>query len=178
MRERMTEHMTVDAAVEFLEHSSHEMLNPSIEGYVNPSAGGVHVDDGYAKLIAQAQAVGAEALKRYEKELVEVKPQKIYISGKMKGLTQEQIDLNFGKAEHILHTNGYDTINPSKIHIEGLEYEELLQVDFRLIDLCDGILVQDNWTDSEGAAREKAYAMATGKPVYRMTVGGKIYKEV
>ena len=89
-----------------------------------------------------------------------------------------EVDLSGHLAEHILHTNGYDTINPSKIHIEGLEYEELLQVDFRLIDLCDGILVQDNWTDSEGAAREKAYAMATGKPVYRMTVGGKIYKEV
>lgn len=107
-----------------------------------------------------------------------LKGKKIYISGKMKGLTQEQIDLNFGKVEHVLHTNGYDTINPSKIHIEGLEYEELLQVDFRLIDLCDGILVQDNWMDSEGAAREKAYAMATGKPIYRIIDNYRIFKEM
>lgn len=178
MRERMTEHMTVDAAVEFLEHSSHELRNPSIRGYVHPGVGGVHVEDGYARLIAQAQAVGAKALKQWREELSEVKPEKIYISGKMKGLTQEQIDLNFGKVEHYLRMNEYDVINPSKVHIEGLEYEELLQVDFRLIDLCDGIIMLENWVDSEGAAREKAYAIATGKPVYRMADGGKIFKEV
>lgn len=174
----MVRHMTIDEAIGFLERSSHEMLNPSTRGYVNPSAGGVHIEDGYARLIAQAQAVGAKVLKRWRKELVEVKPEKIYISGKMKGLTQEQIDLNFGKAEYVLRINGCDVINPSKVHIKGLKYEELLQVDFRLIDLCDGIILLDNWTDSEGAAREKAYAIATGKPVYRMAGGGKIFKEV
>ena len=64
------------------------------------------------------------------------------------------------------------------VDVPYMDYEELMQIDFRLIDLCDGVFMLDNWTDSAGAAREKAYAMATGKPVYRMTVGGKIYKEV
>ena len=43
-----------------------------------------------------------------------------------------------------------------------------------MIDLCDGVLMLDNWVDSAGAKRERAYAIAAGKPVYEVNVMGEI----
>jgi hypothetical protein len=45
---------------------------------------------------------------------------------------------------------------------DDLQREEMLQVCFRLIDICDEVWV---YGDSEGCRREAKYAKSVGKPV-------------
>lgn len=99
---------------------------------------------------------------------------KIYISGKMNGLSRGQIEEEFKFGEYKLKNRNAFPVSPHRIEIPFMGYEELMQIDFKVIDLCDGVLMLDNWTESAGAKRERAYAIATGKPVYEVDVMGEI----
>lgn len=103
-----------------------------------------------------------------------LKGKKIYISGKMNGLSPGQIGENFYNGEAKLLKAGALPVSPYKVDVPYMSYEELMQIDFRLIDLCDGVLMLDNWTDSAGAKRERAYAIAIRKPVYEEDGNGKL----
>lgn len=95
---------------------------------------------------------------------------KIYLSGKMTGLTKRQILRNFGKAEKKLIKAGFSVMNPSVTYhmknIKEFSYEEWLKIDFTMLDVCDAIYMLDNYQDSEGAKKELAYAISKGKKVY------------
>lgn len=172
----MIKDMTTREAIEILEITARKILNPDIEGYINPALGGIYIDSKTAEHLATAQLAGAKVLRQLREGAGQKKRKRLYISGKMKGLSQGQIDRNFRESELALHEAGYDTINPSKVHAEGLEYEELLQIDFKLIDMCDGIFMQNNWVTSVGAKREHEYARAMGKDIYGMTGIGQVVK--
>jgi hypothetical protein len=60
-----------------------------------------------------------------------------------------------------------DVLPISPLHLfsfmeDDLKREEILQVCFRLIDICDEVWV---YGDSEGCRREAKYAKSVGKPV-------------
>ena len=60
---------------------------------------------------------------------------KIYISGKMSGLSLGQIGENFYNGEAKLLKAGALPVSPYKVDVPYMDYEELMQIDFRLIDL-------------------------------------------
>jgi hypothetical protein len=99
---------------------------------------------------------------------------KVYLSGKMTGLTPEQFSQNFKVAEEkaILDlSHFYDKVlivNPDFKSINtkyGWPYEDCLETDFNAIKICDAIYLLPNWTDSPGAQREYHFAKAYDKTI-------------
>ena len=91
-----------------------------------------------------------------------------YISGKITGF--KHYKEVFQAAEDVLVAHGHKVINPAKLEgLQALSYEDILRIDFKLIDKADAVILLPNWSDSFGAFREYCYAIATGKQIY----GGK-----
>lgn len=100
---------------------------------------------------------------------------KVYISGKMTGLSEEKIWDNFRKVEAFLakaKTNDEieSIMNPAVTYamrkFNAFSYEDWLHIDFAMIDACDAVFLLPNWKDSMGAKREIAYAYKNGKAVF------------
>lgn len=85
------------------------------------------------------------------------RPKRVYISGKITGLSEKEWTENFEAAEKALTEAGYRVINPAKVKVD-LDYHKYIAVDLLLISMCDAIYMLDNWQDSNGARveREKA----------------------
>lgn len=102
---------------------------------------------------------------------------RVYISGKMTGLSWKQVLKNFSnaqeKVERFFKSKGYDKIvifNPAFKTVNvvnGFDYEECMEMDFLMIKLSDAIFLMDNWYSSSGANRELHYALAHKKDVYK-----------
>ena len=102
---------------------------------------------------------------------------KIYISGKMTGLSKEKIWDNFRKVETFIVKHGRhddkkveSVMNPAVTYamqkFDAFSYEDWLHIDFAMLDACDAVVPLPNWKDSMGAKREIAYAYKHGKEVY------------
>lgn len=102
---------------------------------------------------------------------------KVYLSGKMTGLSEEKIWDNFRKVETFLVKGCYygdekieSVMNPAVTYamqkFNAFSYEDWLHVDFAMLDACDAVCLLPNWKDSMGAKREIAYAYKHGKDVY------------
>ena len=100
---------------------------------------------------------------------------KIYISAKMNGCLDYRD--KFNEAENKLREIGCDTVNPctiSDILIQTFSYfnkkpevSVFMRDDIIKLCDCDGILMLDNWTDSEGAIWEFLIAKKVlGIPVF------------
>ena len=88
----------------------------------------------------------------------------LYISGKITG--DPDYKRKFAEAQKSLETKGYDIINPCEIgEYAFLSYEQLLHIDFALIDVADAIYLLRDWAGSSGAKREKEHAEMLGKKV-------------
>lgn len=90
----------------------------------------------------------------------------VYISGKISG-TSDYME-RFQKAEDLLISKGYRVINPAKVMcpLDGtLDYEQMMELDFRLIDWAHTIFMMHGWQQSCGANRELGYALGTSKDV-------------
>ena len=88
----------------------------------------------------------------------------VYISGKITGNENHKAD--FAGAETFLREKGFNVINPcTACEFDFFEYEDFLRVDFALIDVADAVFMLYNWRDSNGASRERNYALATRKTV-------------
>lgn len=82
---------------------------------------------------------------------------KIYISGKITGLPEEEAIANFQVAEDIIRKMGHEPINPLKIHPEGLSWNEYMLKDIKILltlTESDGFYVMKNYIDSKGARIE------------------------
>lgn len=94
---------------------------------------------------------------------------RVFISGRMSGLSEEEYNKRFRMAEFYLWCNGYTIVNPCvfarMFDKVGMEYGEALLFDLDVIAHCDAIYMLSNWTESKGAAVEKAFAEALGKEV-------------
>lgn len=89
---------------------------------------------------------------------------KVYISGKITGLSVEEITSKFHNAEVTLSALGVECINPFTAvpYVKGKTWEEYMVDDFRLLLQCDTIYLLDNWQDSKGAKVELAVAKELG----------------
>lgn len=81
----------------------------------------------------------------------------IYISGPMEGV--ENYEENFRRAENDLTEAGYKVVNPAEIDVEGMDREEILDIDLKLLRECDGICMLKGWQQSCGANREYGFAV-------------------
>lgn len=89
----------------------------------------------------------------------------VYISGKI--TNNENFKDDFLKAEQWLKLNDYTPINPAKVSedLPNLTYQQLMAIDYKLIELCDAIFMLDGWQKSKGACAELSYAKSLGKKV-------------
>jgi nucleoside 2-deoxyribosyltransferase len=89
---------------------------------------------------------------------------KIYISGAITN-NPNYIE-QFNEAENVLKSLGHKVINPVALNAFPFNYQEFMQICFKLIDLSDGIYMLNGWENSKGANAELSYANALGKNVY------------
>jgi hypothetical protein len=100
-----------------------------------------------------------------------VKIETVYVSGP---LTKGNLYRNTKRAVELgaqLRSYGFLPFVPHAFSmgefICPLDYEEAMSLDFRWIDHLDVVLrCPTEWGPSEGADREVAYALKTGKPVF------------
>lgn len=83
------------------------------------------------------------------------KKKRIYISGKMKGLSDYRT--YFNDAEELLK-NEYTVINPARFEHTSDKWEDRMLHDLNVLKSCDAIYMIPNWTDSNGAQVEYYFA--------------------
>ena len=91
---------------------------------------------------------------------------KIYISGKMTGLSKEEIDNNFNKGVREVKKLGFIPVNPNDIPAyfmngknDNPTYEEWIRGDLIELCKCHAIYMLRNWQDSTGAKIEMRVAI-------------------
>jgi hypothetical protein len=96
---------------------------------------------------------------------------KIYISGKISGLSIEEYTANFNNTEKYLE-NLYSRfnvkiVNPLNINpFLGIKtWHGYMINDVRALLKCDAIYIMDNWSESRGAKIELAIALLTKKKI-------------
>ncbi len=88
---------------------------------------------------------------------------KIYISGKITGLTPDQAFSFFNNAELYLTEKGYEVINPITIpHEHDKTWESYMRNDLKALLDCDEIYMLNNWNESRGAIIEHDLANKLG----------------
>ena len=94
---------------------------------------------------------------------------KVYISGKMRGMTEEESRRKFKEAELHLKALGCEVINPwdteqeKKKHCK--QWGDYILFDLKILSECDSIYMLDNWQDSWGAKCEHAFASGRGMEI-------------
>lgn len=94
---------------------------------------------------------------------------RIYISGKITGLTKTEAWYNFDEARRRLRWIGHDVINPMFIgaYIPGMDWKAYMTIAYGVLHdpSMDAIYMLKNWTESIGAVIEWTWAQARGLPV-------------
>ena len=94
---------------------------------------------------------------------------RVYISGKMTGMREEDSRALFRCGCSVVECCGHTPINPWDVneYMPNATYEELMQEDLRIIrEEADALFVLANYHTSAGAHREIAEAITKGIPVY------------
>ena len=84
---------------------------------------------------------------------------KIYISGAISNLPEEEYTANFERAEKFLRANGYEPINPLKVLKKGESPNDTLM-------FCSGLYMLNNWLNSIGARADYEYSLQTPNMLY------------
>jgi hypothetical protein len=90
----------------------------------------------------------------------------VYISGgRVTDNTNYFSDFYMGEIQAI--QLGYKTVNPTLLAtmFPNLTNEQYLALDYKLIDMADGIFMLHEWQKSKGACAELSYAKSLGKKV-------------
>lgn len=90
---------------------------------------------------------------------------KVYISGRISGLKQEDAIQKFEAAEKALRRffPNLKLVNPFKLHDDlSQPWEKLMARDIEELLTCDCIYLLDNWGKSKGARIEYAIARELG----------------
>ena len=92
---------------------------------------------------------------------------KIYISGRISGLSLPEVKNRFQEAQDFLEGLGLEVINPTKNGLtESHTWEQHMVRDIELLLECEAIYMFDGWQDSVGASIEYDIAIRTGKDVW------------
>ena len=102
----------------------------------------------------------------------------IYISGKITDNPNYKDE--FFEAEGWLANQGYKPINPSNIDVvlPELTYEQYMAIDYKLLEMADGIFMLHDWQKSKGACAELSYAKSLGKKVIYQDYYGRGRKNI
>lgn len=88
---------------------------------------------------------------------------KIYISGKISGLTETEAKLLFENAEKVCIEMGYEPVNPMKLnHNHDKSWEAYMKEDIIALMGCDSIYMLSNWRHSKGAVVEHNLSQELG----------------
>ena len=88
---------------------------------------------------------------------------KVYISGKITGLTFDAVKSKFTAATHELQALGHEAVNPLENGVTYHEpYEMHMKADIGMLLQCDAVYMLSDWEYSRGATLEKSIAEATG----------------
>lgn len=95
--------------------------------------------------------------------------ERVYIAGKMTGLSMEEIQNRFKRVEDILVKKNavmnpavmWNLADPSKF-----DRDQYLEICYSMIDICDTIVVLPEFEDSYGTQKEIAHAEYNNKDVY------------
>ena len=94
---------------------------------------------------------------------------KIYIAGKISGLSYEDAYSNFLLAETLMKSRGI-VINPMKICNPKWSYMRImLKCLWVLITQCNRIYLQTNWFESKGARIEVLFAILFNKNIINIS---------
>lgn len=92
---------------------------------------------------------------------------KIYIAGKIGGLSESIFIPKFEQAKRKLIDLGYDAIIPTEFeHDHGHTWAEYMLEDLMFLSRCDAICLLPCWEDSPGARIEHQFAVGARKEVY------------
>ncbi len=84
---------------------------------------------------------------------------KVYIAGKISGLSREKVLKNFYKAHTHLIGLGFTVYNPVQFITDiSMDYENIMSICMVYLSEADILYLLPNWRNSEGARREVAYA--------------------
>lgn len=99
---------------------------------------------------------------------------KIYIAGKITGELPYFYWHKFGYIATKLKADGHKVINPVELNEPlrkyNFDYEDMMALCFRAIDICDAVYMLNDWHDSPGAMREHEYAINSGKEIIYQSV--------
>lgn len=91
---------------------------------------------------------------------------KVYISGKMRYMTEEESRALFLSAQRKLEAEGFEVVNPWDFEDEKSkqcsEWSDYIMFDLPILKTCDIIYMLPNWNDSCGANVEHWYAKGHG----------------
>ncbi|MCD8302566.1 MAG: DUF4406 domain-containing protein [Prevotellaceae bacterium] len=88
---------------------------------------------------------------------------KVYISGKISGVSFAKAYDKFLDAEKRLKSEGYDVVNPMTIKFpDEFGWADCILYDLKELQRCDAIYLLKDWEDSNGAKIEKSFADGIG----------------
>lgn len=78
---------------------------------------------------------------------------RVYLSGPITGV--KNYKENFAAAEEKMKKMGFDVINPAAFNrvLPEMGYEEYMDIDLKLLAMCDVIYMLKDWEKSRGANR-------------------------
>jgi hypothetical protein len=92
---------------------------------------------------------------------------KIYIAGKIGGLTEDVYTNNFMHADLYLWAIGHDTINPVELpHEHERTWKAYMKEDLNALKTCCTLYALNNWEDSRGARIEVWFAKRYNKTIF------------
>lgn len=84
---------------------------------------------------------------------------KVYVAGKVTGLSKDKILRKFYESGKTLKKDGHTVMSPAVLVLnEGFGHEDYMHVCCAMIDVCDAVYMQKDWQDSKGARMELQYA--------------------
>ncbi len=89
---------------------------------------------------------------------------RIYIAGPMTGKLNLNADV-FAQAEEYIRQNGYEPVNPHKVHPGVDDWQIAMRHDIAQLVMCDGVGTLPGWQESRGASLEVFLANQLGIPV-------------
>ena len=93
---------------------------------------------------------------------------RVYLSGPITGLTEEEYTARFARAERHYEAAGYEVVNPVTVGLELQKtnpqpsYEDYMKADLEALATCTHIALLEGWENSPGAQCEKREALKLG----------------